>query len=544
MRTRFEPGAARPGLRMGFTLIELLVVMVIIGIIIVFLLVAAGDARRRAEEDATLALITKLEGGINDRLDALLQTRPDPNAAHYYMAGIYLGLTDGNGNQEPLGWPQSTFGTAATRAQVFAWYDYIKSELPDVFFVQNLNPGSFDYPLNFAFPVNGYPGATIDQQGRGNFMLPIGNSVAGPLIPPQGFIPGYGAGNFSNTVGTGIYGASYFAAAGLYKNLGYLPTGYDGIDNDGNGLIDEWQEGTLGGNPTQVLANLHAHTHNTARSETLYAILVEGVGPLGSVFNRDDFSDKEVQDTDHDGLPEFVDAWGQPIQFYRWPLLYHSETQKGQVVDFWNYTVTPPQSEPVEWFNPPYRSVFEAREQDALDPNQQLMAPGWWSKVANPHSPFATSLGGTAGLVGGSGGVLAFEYFFHRLTEPFTNTGTPGFQWDRASPVFPQGTLGLGYRRAFLSKPLIVSSGPDQQLGLFQLYPSSVFPTPPPLNAANLIYYENNAIPFDPALFGSGETVPAGTTVPVGSTTYQLRDNGRDDISNQNRQATGGPGGS
>ena len=75
----------------GFTLIELLVVMTIIGIIITFLLVAAGDARRRAEEDATLALITKLEGGVNDRLDALLQTRPDPNAAHYYMAGIYTG---------------------------------------------------------------------------------------------------------------------------------------------------------------------------------------------------------------------------------------------------------------------------------------------------------------------------------------------------------------------------------------------------------------------------------------------------------------------
>jgi len=531
---RFELGAERPGLRLGFTLIELLVVMTIIGIIIVFLLNAAGDARRRAEEDATLALITKLEGGINDRLDALLQTRPDPNFAHLYMAGIY-----------PPGFT-TPMSQASTRARVFAWYDYIKSELPDVFFVQNTTG---PYPLNFA--ANPYPGTPIDRNGSilGNFMLPLGNGVAGG--PPAS----YGANNVSQPMGTGIYGASYSAAAGIYKNLGYLPAGYDGIDNDGNGYIDDWAEGvnvppsyTIP-NPAvlaTVQGNLAAHQHNTARSETLYAILVSGVGPLGSVFSPDDFSDREVQDTDHDGLPEFVDAWGQPLQFYRWPLLYHSETQKGQVIDFWNYQATPPQSETVEWFNPPYRSVFEAREQDALDPNQQLMAPGWWSSVANPSSPFATTLSGTAGSVGGSGGVVAFEYFFHRLTEPFQNTGTPGFQWDRASPVYPQGTNGLGYRRAFLSRPLIVSSGPDGQLGIFQL-PNSPTPT-----AAQLILYENNAIQFDPALFGSGETVPAGTTIspnppPPPNPTYSsylLRDNGRDDISNQNRQATGGPGGS
>ena len=130
--------------------------------------------------------------------------------------------------------------------------------------------------------------------------------------------------------GSGINGASYTAAAALYKNLGYAPIGYDMIDNDGNGLVDDWPEAISGGNASQIAANLKAHKHNTARAEMLYAILVEGAGPLGSVFNRDDFTDKEVRDTDGDGLPEFVDAWGQPLQFFRWPLLYHSDIQRGQ----------------------------------------------------------------------------------------------------------------------------------------------------------------------------------------------------------------------
>ena len=183
-------------------------------------------------------------------------------------------------------------------------------------------------------------------------------------------------------------------------------------------------------------------------------------------------------------------------------------------------------------FNPPYRSVFEAREQDPLDPNQQLMAPAWWSSSQNVNNPMG--FGGAAAAVGGSGGVLAFESFFHRLTEPFHHSGNYAFYWDRGS-VFP-------YRRAFFSKPLIVSSGPDQQLGIYLLYPSTVFPSPP-AECVRPDHLREQRHTVRPTLF-SGETVPAGTTVPVNSTSYQLREYGRDDISNQNRQATGGPGGS
>ena len=74
----------------GFTLTELMIVMVIIGILLSLILTAAFAGVRRAEERATQALISKLETGLDDRLQALLQSQPDYNSAQaegkYYFA--------------------------------------------------------------------------------------------------------------------------------------------------------------------------------------------------------------------------------------------------------------------------------------------------------------------------------------------------------------------------------------------------------------------------------------------------------------------------
>ena len=89
-KRRVEDQPSSP-LRGGFTLTELLVVIAIIGIILTLILTAAQNARVVAQEAATQSLIQKLDTAINDRLDALLQTRPDPNWAHFYMSAIYTG---------------------------------------------------------------------------------------------------------------------------------------------------------------------------------------------------------------------------------------------------------------------------------------------------------------------------------------------------------------------------------------------------------------------------------------------------------------------
>ena len=210
---------------------------------------------------------------------------------------------------------------------MLAKYDYLRAELPDVFyFPQSSDPDNNnpDYPINFG--MHRFRNANNNAL---DFVLPLGTGRTG-------------------SYGTGMNGASYLAAGGLYKNLGavpqnFMPTGipgmqpvqpkgYDGIDNGGTaGFIDDFSEGVNAtyGNIGTVEAAGNNHQHKTARAEMLYALLVEARGPLGSVFNADDFTNREVQDTDHDGLPEFVDAWGEPLYFYRWPLFFSSDIQKG-----------------------------------------------------------------------------------------------------------------------------------------------------------------------------------------------------------------------
>ncbi len=65
--------------------------------------------------------------------------------------------------------------------------------------------------------------------------------------------------------------------------------------------------------------DLSLHKPETESAELLYFMLTQmpvfGVAPVAG----DGFNSGEVKDTDGDGLPEFVDAWAQPLRFYRWP---------------------------------------------------------------------------------------------------------------------------------------------------------------------------------------------------------------------------------
>jgi type II secretory pathway pseudopilin PulG len=63
-------------------------------------------------------------------------------------------------------------------------------------------------------------------------------------------------------------------------------------------------------------------------SEILYDFLTQSNALGDTPVANDTFSPAEVKDTDNDGLPEFIDAWGNPLRFYRWPTrLFRSQGQ-------------------------------------------------------------------------------------------------------------------------------------------------------------------------------------------------------------------------
>lgn len=61
-------------------------------------------------------------------------------------------------------------------------------------------------------------------------------------------------------------------------------------------------------------------------AECLYLIVMNAIAEEGDA--REVFKPDDVKDTDGDGMPEFVDAWGRPIRYLRWaPGLQDSELQ-------------------------------------------------------------------------------------------------------------------------------------------------------------------------------------------------------------------------
>lgn len=65
--------------------------------------------------------------------------------------------------------------------------------------------------------------------------------------------------------------------------------------------------------------NAAKHQPQTESAEMLYYLLSTAPSFGAETEDLSQFTSSEVADTDGDGLLEFVDAWGRPLRFYRWP---------------------------------------------------------------------------------------------------------------------------------------------------------------------------------------------------------------------------------
>ncbi|GIW86623.1 MAG: hypothetical protein KatS3mg108_0947 [Isosphaeraceae bacterium] len=511
--------------RRGFTLVELAVVVLIIGILLAFILAAAFGSVERARERATQALIMKLDVAVTERLDALLSRSIAPNGTHQWLAAIapVPGATSGavGSVNDLMPWGL----VSSPRAEVIARIDLVRMEMPDVFTIRDATLSPNSYPLDFGglpFPL---PNVVGPPQPIVTYVLPLGHAVGPGFTPssaepvptgppfysvsdfdPDGDgVPNLGPGSSQAgfvTPGLGIYGASYDARAAVGRLLNLLPAGCNGADDDGDGLIDELDEGVppAGRDGVDNDGNgliddraehgisvfLRNHDHATARSEMLYALLVEGVGPLGNAFNPEDFTGDEVRDTDGDGLPEFVDGWGKPLQFYRWPIYYPSPgVQEGSA---WFGDL-----EPV--IVPDPRAGLATRPRFALDTTGQLVAPGWWGDLTAATLPVPISI--KAAL---------FNRYFVSTIDPNFGQSYPGGGPSLAANSACWDRSGYYARRSFACKFLIVSGGPDQQTGLFQVADATIRANLAAGNPdANSVLMVGNPLPTDA---GSGNYVP------------------------------------
>ena len=68
----------------------------------------------------------------------------------------------------------------------------------------------------------------------------------------------------------------------------------------------------------------------TQSSEAMYLFLTTMPTFDQPPVDANAFSSQEVMDTDGDGYKEFVDGWGRPLRFYRWPTRLIRPAPKGQ----------------------------------------------------------------------------------------------------------------------------------------------------------------------------------------------------------------------
>ncbi len=278
----FPVAAARPAARVrrsGFTLLELLVVIAIIGILGGVLLSGIFVAQESAREARTRSLITRLHNQMMDRWESYATRRLPLNV--YDRPG---GLNDAdNDNDHPvnpilgLDFDPIDLVSAKKLRRRQLWYQrqLMRREMPDRY-----------YDLYFqAYLAPDLPLWPFDLEAA---------TFRGAPPPWDSDIP-----TSRQRLRTSLFWAYHRQIVRVISQLS--PPQDPNFDINDEAAVQT------------ALATIR-ETNQSA--ECLYLILTTGM--TDESFGRNQFFESEVGDTDGDGMLEFVDAWGNPIQFFRW----------------------------------------------------------------------------------------------------------------------------------------------------------------------------------------------------------------------------------
>lgn len=401
----------RSELRAGFTMLELLMVVALIAFLTTLSVVVMYGITDQANEEATNATIRKINGLLEKRIE---------------------------GFNKAIGRDGDFKGRYITAARNLLIQDKIFGPL-----INN--------------PVVG--------EGDGAIVEALARKVAFRHLFPQRHEDLL----LLDFATDGITSETDFTSAGNIE-----PTVADRVfDTNGNRISDK-VEATATDSSLLPSADTWVRD-STVSAELLYYFLVhsDSLGASDSV--TDLFTTAEIADTDSDGLPEFIDAWGNPLRFYRWPT---------RMID-----VDPPSP-----FQPVLSNVSEATDVAPVGPrtittNERLVANIMFRGL--PPEP--------TGLPNGSlpRDLLLIDPddpvgVLYRGLEQYTggavdlngdgDTGDPG-ENDTGVPLRTEFNETNYHTPDTYHAPIIVSAGADEELGLFE--PSD---TP---NFGNLAAYDS-----------------------------------------------------
>lgn len=193
------------------------------------------------------------------------------------------------------------------------------------------------------------------------------------------------------------------------------------------------------------------HLAETESAELLYLILTEADILGASPVSVDEFSSSEVRDTDGDGLLEFVDGWGRPLRFYRWPtrLLVCGDdgpnTPLGDTNGDSQRTMPGPAQRGSSNYDDSTRGVPDPRLANLVISNLPSLRPDDESLKRDPGDPFN----------------LIYHQIIQRNTQRSAPTSDP--RWNARLKLEQ-----LYHTPEIWHTPLILSAGPDGQLGLYE----------------------------------------------------------------------------